>query len=62
MTQPNSTQKVPLTLQISPEVAQRLMLAAETQRRVASELAADLLDRYLPKLPTAGPKKSIPYS
>jgi hypothetical protein len=62
MTQPNSAEKVPLMLHVSPEVAQRLMLAAETQRRNAAELAADLLDRYLPKLPTAGPKKSIPYS
>jgi hypothetical protein len=62
MAQPSSTEKVPLTLQLSPEVAKRLMMAAETQRRTVADLAADLLDRYLPRAATGGPKKSIPYS
>jgi hypothetical protein len=63
MPQPTGPEKVPLMLHLSPEVARRLMLAAETQRRPAADLAADLLDRYLPRVPPAGAKKgSIPYS
>jgi hypothetical protein len=63
MTQPNSAEKAPLMLHLSPDVARRLMVAAETQRRTPADLAADLLDRYLPKLPAAGQKKgNIPYS
>jgi hypothetical protein len=55
--------KIPITLQLSADVAARLKTAAETQRRSAAELAADLLDRYLPKPPSAGPQKgNIPYS
>ncbi len=63
MTQPTSGEKIPLTVYLSPEVAKRLKAASETQRRPAAELAADLLDRYLPRLPGAGQQKgSIPYA
>ncbi len=63
MTQPASGEKIPLTVYLSAEVAKRLKTASETQRRPAAELAADLLDRYLPRLPSAGQQKgSIPYS
>jgi hypothetical protein len=63
MTQQGAGEKVPLTLYVSADVARRLMLAAEAQRQPAADLAADLLDRYLPKLPAAGQKKgNIPYS
>jgi hypothetical protein len=62
MTQPTNPEKVPLMLHLSPDVARRLMVAAETQRRTPAGLAADLLDRYLPRPPTTGPKKNIPYS
>jgi hypothetical protein len=63
MAQPGSTEKVPLTLHLSADLARRLMVAAETQRRPAADLAADLLDRYLPRLPAPGAKKgNIPYS
>ena len=63
MTQQNASDKVPLTLQLSADVAKRLMVAAQTQKRPAADLAADLLDRYLPRLQTGGSKKgSIPYS
>jgi hypothetical protein len=55
--------KIPLTLQLPAELAARLKTAAETQRRSAAGLATDLLDRYLPKPPSAGAKKgNIPYS
>jgi hypothetical protein len=63
MTEQHTSGKIPITLQLSAEVAARLKLAAETQRRPAAELAAELLDRYLPRLPTGGPQKgNIPYS
>ena len=63
MTEPSTAGKIPLTLHLTADVAARLKLAAETQRRPAADLAADLLDRYLPRPPSSGPKKgSIPYS
>ncbi len=60
MTQPGD--KVPLLLHLTADVARRLMLAAEVQKRPAAELAADLLDRYLPRVQPGGPKGNIPYS
>ena len=63
MVEQSTSGKIPLTLHLSAEVAARLKLAAETQRRTAADLAVDLLDRYLPRLPTADSKKgNIPYS
>jgi hypothetical protein len=63
MTQPTAGEKIPLTVNLSPEVARRLKAASEAQKRSAADLAADLLDRYLPRLPAAGQQKgSIPYS
>jgi hypothetical protein len=62
MTQ-SSAEKIPLTIQLSPEVAKRLKAAAEAQKRPAADLAADLLDRHLPRPPTGGqPKAVIPYA
>jgi hypothetical protein len=55
--------RVVLTLSLTPDVAQRLQWAAEAQKRTAAELAADLLDRYLPRVQPGGPKKGkIPYA
>ena len=63
MTQPSSGEKTPLTVYLSPDLVKRLKAASDTQRRPAADLAADLLDRYLPRLPAAGQQKgSIPYS
>jgi hypothetical protein len=63
MPEPTTGGKIPVTIHLTAEVAARLKSAAETQRRPAADLAADLLDRYLPRLPSSGPKKgSIPYS
>ena len=62
MAEPSTGEKIPLTLYLSPTVAQRLKAAAEAQRRAAAEVAADLLDRYLPRLATGEQKKGkIPY-
>ena len=63
MAESSSSGKVPLTVHLPAEVAVRLKLAAETQKRPAAELAAELLDRYLPRLPSSGQAKgNIPYS
>jgi hypothetical protein len=63
MAEPSSSGKIPLMVHLSAEVAARLKLAAESQKRPAAELAAELLDRYLPRLPSGGSKKgSIPYA
>jgi len=63
MAEPRTQEKFPLMLHLSAEVAQRLNLAAETQKRPAADMAADLLDRYLPRVQPGGPKKgSIPYT
>ena len=63
MTESSSGGKIPLTLHLPAEVAARLKVAAEAQKRPATELAVDLLDRYLPRVPAGGQKKgAIPYS
>ena len=63
MTQPSAGEKIPLTVYLSPDVAKRLKAAAEAQKRPAADLAADLLDRHLPR-PQTGPqpKGVIPYA
>lgn len=63
MAEPNTAGKIPLTLHLTAEVAARLKSAAERQRRPVADVAAELLDRYLPRPPASGPKKGgIPYS
>jgi hypothetical protein len=63
MAEQGASGKIPLTVYLSAEVAARLKVAAEAQRRGAGDLAADLLDRYLPRSPTGDSKKgNIPYS
>lgn len=52
-------QKFALTLMLPPEVAKRLQMLAETQKRSAAEVAIDVLDRNLPR-PSSKPK--IPYT
>ena len=52
MAELGSSGKIPLTLPLPAEVAARLKLAAEAQKRPAAELAVDLLDRY--SAPIAG--------
>ena len=62
MPEPSPNEKIPLTIYLSADVAKRLKLAAEAQKRSAVDLAADLLDRHLPRPQAGGPKKgSIPY-
>jgi hypothetical protein len=63
MIQPTAGDKIAVTLHLSADVAARLKMAAEAQKRPAADLAADLLDRHLPRPQAGGPKKgSIPYA
>ncbi len=63
MSEQRPSKKIPLTIHLSADVAARLQLAADTQKRSPVDLAADLLDRHLPRPQTGGPKSgSIPYS
>jgi hypothetical protein len=62
MPEQRPTEKIPLTIYLSADVAKRLKLAAETQKRSPVDLAAEVLDRHLPQPQTGGPKISIPYS
>ncbi|MBN2577921.1 MAG: hypothetical protein JXB10_02940 [Pirellulales bacterium] len=54
--------KIPLTLYLKTELAQRLQWAAESRKLPASEVAADLLDRYLPRTPPGQKRGAIPYT
>ena len=63
MAEPSASRKIPLTLQLSADVAARLQAVAELQKRSAADLAVDLLDRNLPRLQTGeSKKKKIPYT
>jgi hypothetical protein len=56
-------EKIPLTLHLSADVAARLKLAADARKRAPADLAAALLDQYLPRPQTGGTKPgNIPYS
>lgn len=62
MAEPSAGEKIPLNLSLSPELARRLMLAAESQKRTPASLVAILLDRHLPRLQTGESKNKIPYT
>jgi hypothetical protein len=62
MSEQRPSDKIPLTIYLSADVANRLKLSAEARKRSAADLAADLLDRHLPRPQADGPKGSIPYS
>jgi hypothetical protein len=55
--------KVPLTVQLSPELAKRLQAAAVAHKRLAATVVIELLERHLPR-PASGEqgKVKIPYS
>jgi hypothetical protein len=52
--------KIPLTIQLPPDLARRLKAASEAVKRPATEVVIDLLDRHLPR-PSAQ-KGKIPYT
>jgi len=63
MTDLDNSQRIALTLNLSPELAMRLKAAADLQQRRASDLVIDLLDKHLPRPQgSAGRKGKIPYT
>ena len=63
MAEPSPHERLPLTLHLSPDIAKRLMSAAEAQKRPAADLAIDILDRCLPRVqPGEAKKGKIPYT
>ncbi|MBN2217023.1 MAG: hypothetical protein JW719_06575 [Pirellulales bacterium] len=62
MAEPRPTDKISLTIHLSADVARRLKTASETQKRLAVDIVADLLDRHLPRPRADGPKNKIPYA
>jgi hypothetical protein len=60
MAEQGPADKIPLTVQLSPDLARRLKAASEAQKRSPAEVVAELLDRHLPR-PSAQ-KGRIPYA
>jgi hypothetical protein len=61
MSEQRPSEKIPLTIYLSADVANRLKLAAEARKRSATDLVADLLDLHLPRPQIGGAKGTIPY-
>jgi hypothetical protein len=61
MAEPRASEKVPLTIYLTTDLAVRLKAAAEKQKRAAAELVLDVLDRTLPQAGGQG-KNKIPYT
>ena len=61
MPEPNTKGKFPLTIYMDADLAKRLAVAAEGQKRPPEDLVIDTLDRTLPRLQT-GSKEKIPYT
>ncbi len=62
MPEPNTKGKFPLTIYMDAELAKRLAVAAESQKRPPEDLVIDMLDRSLPRLQTGSSKGNIPYT
>ncbi|MGA2035132.1 MAG: hypothetical protein ABSG68_23030 [Thermoguttaceae bacterium] len=62
MAEPSPADRLAITLSLSPELARRLMLAAEAQKRPVTQVVLDLLDRHLPPADAGGKKVKIPYT
>ena len=61
----SSDEKNRLTIYLPEDVAKRLKLAAVNQKRAASDVAAELLDKHLPHLEVRETRKKatkIPYT
>jgi len=54
--------KFPLTIYMDAELAKRLAVAAEAQKRPAEDLVTNILDRNLPRLQGGSSKGKIPYT
>jgi len=54
--------KFPLTIYMDADLAKRLAVAAEGQKRSAADLVVNILDRNLPRLQSGSGKGKIPYT
>jgi hypothetical protein len=54
--------KFPLTIYMDAELAKRLAVATEAQKRPAEDLVTNILDRNLPRLQGGSSKGKIPYT
>jgi len=61
MPEQNTKGKFPLTIYMDADLAKRLAVTAEGQKRPAEDLVIDMLDRSLPQLQSSG-KGKIPYT
>ena len=62
MAKNNTGEKDRLSIYLPENVARRLKLTAVSQNRSASDVVAELLNRYLPNLEVREKKKNIPYA
>jgi hypothetical protein len=62
MPEQNTKDKFPLTIYMDADLAKRLAVAAEAQKRPAADLVVEMLDRSLPRLQTGSSKGKIPYT
>jgi hypothetical protein len=62
MPEPSNKGKFPLTIYMDAEIAKRLAIAAEAQKRPAADIVIDMLDRSLPRLQAGPGKGKIPYT
>ncbi|MGO9112094.1 MAG: hypothetical protein ACLP9L_22950 [Thermoguttaceae bacterium] len=54
--------KFPLTIYMDADLAKRVAVAAEAQKRSAADLVVNILDRNLPRLQGDSGKGKIPYT
>jgi uncharacterized protein (DUF1778 family) len=62
MAESRPADKLSLTLSLSPDIARRLVQAAEAQKRPVADFVLDLLDRNLPRGDGGQKKNKIPYT
>jgi hypothetical protein len=63
MAEKSPDDKIPFTVHLPVDLARRLKLAADTQKRPAADLVVDMLSRHLPRLDSGASKKGkIPYA
>jgi len=62
MPQPSPSDKIPLTLQLTPEIAARLKQAADARNRQPADLVIELLNIHLPRQSPGVKPGNIPYA
>ena len=63
MSEQSTSGKIPLSIFLTPDLAARLEREAKRLNRPAGDVAAEVLERHLPRLPAGPPKPgNIPYA